>query len=254
MKNNTKYGYYPIQRPLPFDDLPTEDEVCLVPSTVTKSRRVTSKNSIESILEHRDDTLLFMTMAVTMTSMNEMPIVHAYNGPIPTDIRGINRAVPQRLFHIAPHFYFEDSRILQYWNKPFETEKKLSNFKVSLGIDFSMTNEMTRPQKMHASFLNKLWVAWLQSRGHKVIPNVSFPDEWQEDYWIEGWPRHSVIAISSVGVLTHGNPKEWLKAVERIRKVLQPIYILRYGPKIPDENNENCIYFDNDNSRSANGW
>ena len=112
---------------------------------------------------------------------------------------------------------------------------------------------MTRAQKMYSSFLNKLWCAWLQSRGHKVIPNISFPDEWEEDYWIEGWPVHSVIAISSVGVLTHGNPKEWLKAVKRIREELQPIHILRYGPKIPDENEENCTYFTNDNNRSANG-
>ena len=106
-------------------------------------------------------------------------------------------------------------------NKPFETETLLSNFKVSIGMDFSMTNEMTRPQKMYASFLNKLWVAWLQSRGYNVIPNVSFPDEWEEDYWLEGWPKHSIIAISSVGVTHHGNPEEWLKAVKRVREELQ---------------------------------
>lgn len=223
------YGYYPIQGMLPFTDLPPEEGYLKVESTALKVA-VENKTTVGSILEHKDSTLLFMTMVVSMTSENEMPIVRAYTGDIPSDIRGIHRAAPQQLYHLAPHFYFEDKRILQYWAKPFETERLLSRFKVSIGIDFSMTNEMTRPQKIYASFLNKLWVTWLQSRGHNVIPNVSFPDEWWKNYWIEGWPKHSVIAVSSVGITRHGNPEEWKKAMNRIREELQPLHILRYGP------------------------
>ena len=248
------YGHYPFQYTLPFTDLPPVEESLSAEDTAQKTAANGSDTTIESILGHKDTTLLFMTMAVSMTSKNEMPMVRAYTGDIPSDILGIHRAVPRKLFHVAPNFYFDDSRILQYWKKPFETEKLLSNFKISIGIDFSMTNEMTRPQKMYSSFLNKLWVAWLQSRGHNVIPNVSFPDEWEEDYWLEGWPKHSIIAISSVGVTRHGNPKEWLKAVNRIREELVPNCILRSGPIIPGEDTENCIYFANDNNRSANGW
>ena len=248
------YGYYPFQNTLLFPDLPLVEENLSDETTSQIAAADESDTTIETILGHKDATLLFMTMAVSMTSKNEMPIVRAYTGDIPSDILGIHRAVPRKLYHIAPHFYFDDSRILQYWNKPFETEKLLSNFKVSIGMDFSMTNEMTRPQKMYSSFLNKLWVAWLQSSGHNVIPNVSFPDEWEEDYWLEGWPKHSVIAISSVGVTRHGNPKGWLKAVKKICEELMPIRILRYGSIIPGEDTENCIYFANDNNRSANGW
>lgn len=248
-----QYGYYPIQGTLPFTDLPPVEE-CI--STDSSAQIAVNRHTrtIDEVLEHKDPTLLFMTMAVTMTSKNEMPIVRAYTGEIPKDIRGINRAVSRQLYHLVPHFYLDEPRILQYWNKPFETEKLLSQFSASIGIDFSMTNEMTRSQKIYASFLNKLWVAWLQSRGHKGIPNVSFPNEWWEDYWIEGWPEDSVIAINSVGVIRHGNPDGWLKGVERIRKELHPTHILRYGPKIPGENTENCTFFANDNNRSANGW
>lgn len=213
-----------------------------------------SQSPVQSILEQRDDTLLFMTMAVSMTCKNEMPIVRAYAKRVPKDIRGIHRVAKRPMHHIAPHFYFEDSRILQYWRKPFQTEKILSNFCVSVGIDFSLTNEMSRPQKIYASFLNKLWVAWLQFRGHDVIPNVSFPDEWEEDYWLEGWPKNSIIAVSSVGVTRHGNAEEWLKAINRIRTELKPVHIVRYGPRISGENPENCTYFTNDNNRSAHGW
>lgn len=246
-------GYYPIQNTITFPDLSSEESVCNISAIRRMDSESEAKMVVEEILGHKDSSLLFMTLAVSMTSENEMPIVSAYTDNIPLDIRGINRAVSKKLYHVAPHFYFDDARIFQYWNKPFETEKILSNFKSSIGIDFSMTNEMARPQKMYASFRNKLWVAWLQSRGHKVIPNVSFPDEWMEDYWLEGWPMHSVIAISSVGVMRHGNPKGWIESVKRIREELQPTHILRYGPHIPGENSENCTYFENDNFRSANG-
>lgn len=155
------YEYYPLQNTLPFLDLLPVEENLSAEITALKTVASNSDATIETILARKDATLLFMTMAVSMTSKNEMPIVRAYTGDIPTDIRGIHRAGPQKLYHVAPHFYVEDSRIMQYWNKPFETETLLSNFKVSIGMDFSMTNEMTRPQKMYASFLNKLWVAWL---------------------------------------------------------------------------------------------
>ena len=227
--------FYPT---LPFMNLPMEVE---------------NKNC-SSEREKVDSTLLFMTLAVTMTERNEMPIVASYNGDIPDDIRGIHRVKNMTNRHTAPHFFFSDDRIRQFFNSPFETERILANFEVSISVDFSMTSEMSRPQKMYSSFLNKLWAAWLQSRGNKVIPNVSFPDEYWENYWIEGWPKHSIIAVSSVGVLTHGNAEGWLKGMERIRTELRPIHILRYGPKIPGENTENCTYFDNDNKRSANGW
>lgn len=205
-------------------------------------------------LEKADPTLLFMTLCVTMTSENEMPIVAPYTGVRPEDIRGIHRVKYLVAPHLAPHFFFADDRIRQFFDDPFGTEKILSEFGVSISMDFSMTMEMTRPQKMFSSFLNKLWAAWLQSRGHQVIPNVSFPNEYWENYWLEGWPKHSIIAVSSVGVLTHGDPEGWLKGMERIRTELKPIHILRYGPKIPGENTENCTYFDNDNNRSTNGW
>lgn len=249
-----KYGHYPPQDILPFPDLPLMEESFQACEMAQKAQASIDKKSIDYILEHKDPTLLFMTLTVSMTAKNEMPIVRPYTGKIPTDIRGIHRIAGKQLYYVAPHFYFYDERILRYWNDPFKTEKILTNFAVSIGIDFSMTNEMSRAQKINASFLNKLWVAWLQSRGHHVIPNVSFPDEWEEDYWIEGWPKHSIIAISSVGVTEHGNPKEWLKAVERIRRELLPVHILRYGPKIEGEDTDSCTYFANDNTRSANGW
>lgn len=210
-------------------------------------------NDFSSQNEKVDATLLFMTMQVTMTEHNEMPMVSPYKGPLPTDILGFYRVKSTTVKTVAPHFFFDDYDIRRFWRKPFLTEHKLEHFDCSISMDFSMTAEMSRPQKIYSSFLNKLWAAWLQSRGHQVIPNVSFPDEYWEDYWLEGWPKHSVIAVSSVGVLRHGNPDVWLKGFKRIQDILQPIHIIRYGSMIPGEDGVNCTYFTNDNNRAANG-
>ena len=243
-----RYGHNSEQLTIPFADLPPLNTALL-----GRQKCKEKGQPIEDILANKDATLLFMRMAVTHTSKNEMPIVHPYTGNIPDNIMGFYRVASSGPYSIVPHFYFDDKRMHHYWNHPFRTAEVLSHFPCSIGLDLSMTNDMLRPQKMYASYLNKLWVAWLQSRGHEVIPNVSFPDEWEEDYWLEGWPIHSVIAINSVGVLSHGNPKEWLKAVERIRTELKPTYILRYGALLPGENTENCTYFANDNNRAAYG-
>lgn len=201
-----------------------------------------------------DKTLLFMTSEVTMTENYQMPIVAPYKGVLPENIMGINRAKYFSDPMISPHFFLEDNLINQYYYNPYRTEKILYNFHTSIATDFSMTNEMAFPQKIFSSFLNKLWAAWLQSRGHNVIANVSFPDEYWEDYWIEGWPKDSIIAVSSNGVIRHGNPCGWLKGFERIVTELEPIQILRYGPYIKGEPRERCIYFNNDTNRSVNGW
>lgn len=199
-----------------------------------------------------DDTLLFMTLRVTMTSRYEMPIVAPLVNLSFTDILAYHRLKKVSSQSTIPHFYTCDKKIKQAFSHPMRTLEKLRQFNASISMDFSMTQEMSRPQKMYSSFLNKLWAAWLQSYGLNVIPNVSWPDEVEQDYWLEGWPKNSVISVSSVGI-SHGDPATWLRGMERIRETLMPLSIIRYGPKVHGEIEDNCIYIKNDNNRLANG-
>ena len=81
------YGYYPLQNTLPFPDLPPVEENLSSETTAQKTAANESDTTIETILGHKDANLLFMTMAVSMTSKNEMPIVRAYTGDIPSDFK-----------------------------------------------------------------------------------------------------------------------------------------------------------------------
>lgn len=107
-----------------------------------------------------------------------MPIVRAYTDSIPSDIRGIHRITSQQHHHITPHFYFDDSLILRYWNKPFETEKILSNFTASIGIDFSMTNEMSRQQKNICIEISTIAIY----KEHKCIGQIDLKFDQQGDF------------------------------------------------------------------------
>lgn len=212
----------------------------------------TSRIPSDISLPPADDTLLFMTLRVSMTSRYEMPIVAPLAFVSFTDILAYHRLKRVNAKCILPHFYVCDKKIKQAFSNPMRTLEKLSQFDASISMDFSMTQEMSRPQKMYSSFLNKLWAAWLQSYGLNVVPNVSWPDEVEQDYWLEGWPKESVISVSSVGI-SHGDPAIWLRGMERVRETLKPTTVIRYGSKIPGETEDNCIYIKNDNNRLANG-
>lgn len=62
------YEYYPLQNTLPFLDLPPVEENLSAEITALKTVASNSDATIETILARKDATLLFMTMAVSMTS------------------------------------------------------------------------------------------------------------------------------------------------------------------------------------------
>ena len=71
---------------------------------------VLSEDESESL----DGKLLFMTLAVTLTAENEMPIVAPYTGRIPEDkdVIGFYRTSKNSPRPTVPHFFFSDKTFL----------------------------------------------------------------------------------------------------------------------------------------------
>lgn len=80
------------------------------------------------------------------------------------------------------------------------------------------------------------WLArYWQENGVTVIPAVGWVDKESFDWCFDGKPRHSVIAISSLGTQEHRESKKlFAEGVEETLKRLEPTTILWYG-KIPDQ-------------------
>lgn len=56
-----------------------------------------------------------------------------------------------------------------------------------ISTDFSVYADMTKSEVMWNSFRNKLFAAWFQQQGVRVIPNVSWSRSWSYDFVLMGF-------------------------------------------------------------------
>ena len=121
-----------------------------------------------------------------------------------------------------------------------------------ISTDFSVYADMTMPEVMYNSFRNKLLAAYFQSLGIIVIPNVSWSRPWSYGFCLDGFPKHSVIAINSTGIGRDAfSTSLWMQGYEKVLETLEPLTIIRYGAKQDGEDESISVYFPNDNLRSA---
>lgn len=123
---------------------------------------------------------------------------------------------------------------------------KISNAPCVVFPDFSQTSDMPYWKRFYNSCLNKAYGAKFQQMGIKVVANVtwSLPDSY--DYCFIGIPKNCVIAINSMGANANGVTRYlWRQGYKRALEVLQPSFILRYGPQMPDECISISKYYEN---------
>lgn len=181
-----------------------------------------------------------------------MPIVSAYNGPIPKSIVSFNRARALRSSSFGVHFYIVDTFFECVWNSPEKYLALLKSFPAVISTDFSLYSDMLKPEIMWNTFRNKLLAAWWQKNGVAVIPNVSWGREWSHEMCIDGYPKNSIISINSTGLRTDCSSKRlWLSGYEKVLEALHPSHILRYGAKQEGEDESISTYFKNDNFNSS---
>ena len=234
----------------------TEQSLCLFDDfafDVIQTQNREKKREKEAYI---DALHLNLSDGVTFTGAYQMPIVSAVDIAAPNDIMSFHRAIPKRMKGVVPHFYVSDDMIERVWNHWEHYEQSLSAFEAVISTDFSMYREMPAPQRMYNCYRNKLLAARWQRDGLIVVPNVSWSDEASLDYAIDGWPKHSVIAINSTGLRNDRKGKYlWQIGYQHVVASLEPTLILRYGAKQPGEMEDISIYYENDNLKSArNGW
>lgn len=194
------------------------------------------------------------------TSIYDMPVVKA-NTIIPqfTTITPFDRIKTSSNDSIVI-FYTHDNRFAPALNHPWDYIELLKPFVGVLGPDLSQYNDMNYAIRLHNSYWNKAITAYLQNNGVNMYPNVTWNLPNSYEYSVAGLPKHSVIAINSIGALSSNfSESVWLNGYNYMVKELQPIWILRYGPKINGEYEEISSYLPNvqlqimrDNGRKRN--
>lgn len=207
----------------------------------TQKRKYTARERIETTLN------LHLAKSCGLTC-GGMPIVEPYNASwMPLRWVGFNSSkTTEHPGEKGVHFYVDDYQFDRLWKTPWLYLQRLRRFRCVISPDFSLYVDMPLPMKMWNVYRNRLLAAWWQGEGLEVIPNVSWSDPDSYSYCFDGLPSHSVIAIGSMGANAHGLTRYlWLQGYRMAVELLAPTLILRYGERVPGEDEGRSIYIDN---------
>ena len=159
-------------------------------------------------------------------------------------------------FGMIVHFYEYDYHFIRLFRNPDKYIPRLKQYEYVISPDMSQFVEMPYYSRYANNCHNKALAQYLQRNGVNIIANVSWslPDSYE--YCFAGIPCGTVIAINSNGVNAHTDSKYlWRKGYEEAIRRLQPIRIIRYGQKMPNEREDISIYYDNEYlRRMRHGW
>lgn len=135
------------------------------------------------------------------------------------------------------HFYYDDYKFISAWRDPDKYIEKLKQFKAVVSPDFSLYTDFPIALQILSCY-RRQWVgAYWQYMGIDVIPDVVWGDKDSFDFCFDGIPKHSTVAVSSVGVKCNKdwNSKEnclFKAGYDEMMKRLEPTTILFYGDMI----------------------
>ena len=187
--------------------------------------------------------------SLSFTSTHEMPVVKPYNGGTPQYLVPHYRLKNTTMTcGVCPCFYTADRNFERAWSNPRAFSKTLMRYSYVLSPDFSVYLDMPRPMQLASILKNKALAAWWQECGLNVIPSVSWTTVEHIEEDLEGWPKHSVIAINSTRLGRDRRAKHnWVEGYEATISILEPSFILRYGARQDGEKEEISRYYPNCN-------
>lgn len=187
---------------------------------------------------------------------NGVPIIHSTNmSVLPNSMIAFSKAVPSRNFNKIVHFYEADRSFARIMHNPIKYSQILGRFKCVISPDFSQHLDMPPFLCRQNSWWNNAFGAYWQTLGISVIPNVTWSRPDSYEYAFLGIPKHDVIAINCTAIKGNAISRYfWMKGYEAAIKELEPRLIIRYGDKMPNEDESRSIYFENENlNRLRNG-
>lgn len=155
-------------------------------------------------------------------------------------LQGFNFALKEkRPENIGVHFFLHDYQFERVWNYPDRYTEVLSKFAFVLSPDFSPYSDMPRALKIYNVYRNRWCARYWQEFGIDVIPTVTWSDDDSLRYCLDGIPKHSTIAISTMGEGRWANWQSLRTHWEHVMNILEPDIVLLYGKDIATEFNLN---------------
>ena len=135
------------------------------------------------------------------------------------------------------HFYYDDYKFINAWREPDLYIEKLKKFKAVISPDFSLYTDFPRALQILSCYRRNWCGVYWKEKGIDVIPDVVWGDEESFNYCFLGLPKHSTLAVSTVGVT---NDDEWngkeddifRKGYNEMLNRLEPTTVIFYGSEI----------------------
>lgn len=130
------------------------------------------------------------------------------------------------------HFFQEDKKIEAIWNNPYKYIPILQKFPCVIEPDFSVLLDMPKPIQIYNIFRTRLIGTLFQKNGINVIANISWAGKNSYDFCFDGVCKHSIIAVSTVGVSKNTYSRKFFQnGFIEMLKVIEPRKIIIYGGK-----------------------
>lgn len=173
----------------------------------------------------------------------EMYPVHIDNlADIP--LQGFNFALKEtRPENIGVHFFLHDYQFERVWNYPDRYVDVLKQFAYVLSPQFSTYEDMPKVTRIYNVYRNRWCGRYWQEHGIKVIPTFAYGGDENFEWCLDGLPKHSTIAISTMGDGRWGKFKGIYNVWDKIQEELEPETILLYGKDLSkDLKGDNIVF------------
>lgn len=151
-------------------------------------------------------------------------------------LQGFNYALKEKQpERIGCHFFLHDYQFERVWNYPDRYIPILERFKFVLSPDFSPYADMPEALKVYNVYRNRWCGRYWQDFDITVIPTVTWSDDQSVEYCLSGIPKHSTIAVSTMGEGRWANWQALRRNWDQMIDTLEPDTILLYGKNIVDK-------------------
>lgn len=127
----------------------------------------------------------------------------------------------------------DDYQFERVWTSPQKYLQYLQGYKCVLTPDFSLYMDMPEPMQAWNRYRSQALGHWWQTQGITVVPTLSWAQPSSYQFCFAGIPKHSTVAVSTVGVK---DSKEalaiWCDGMRMAMKRLEPLLVLLYGGRV----------------------
>ena len=129
---------------------------------------------------------------------------------------------------IAVHFFEHDYKFERCWTNPDRYGEMLKEFGFVIGPDFSTYVDFPKAVRIYNHYRNNWLVRyWQISYNMIIVPTVWWGFEDSYDWCFTGLPKHSIVAVNTVGLTKNPEMKKMFHAgYNEMLKRLEPSQVL----------------------------